>query len=118
MAAVICANVVFIGISMDHGEGGHEFGVWFMADTFFSILYIIEFGMKVTMAGASAYFCGNNCIANRFDFCLILIDLAQTLSYLIAPEAAEDLGAPSASLFRVLRLLKLLRLIRLMRNTA
>jgi len=114
MGAIICLNAVFIGISMDYGE--NTIG-WLMADSVFSVIFIAEISIKISMKGVCGHFCGPTRYSNCFDAFLIFIDLVQLAVMVIAPDAAENTGdIPSASLFRVVRLIKLTRLLRLLRS--
>jgi len=112
MAFVICVNAVFIGISMDFGDTSVG---WLVADSCFSLIFVTEICIKVTMFGWYGHFCGSMRFTNCFDAALVTIDLFQ-LTLIIAFPDTSTKDLPSASLFRVVRLVKLARLLRLFRT--
>jgi len=114
VGGIICLNALFIGVSMDYGQS--TIG-WFLADSVFTVIFIIEISAKIRINGFGGHFCGRARYSNCFDAFLVFIDLLQLSLMVIAPDAAKNTGdLPSASLFRVVRLIKLTRLLRLLRN--
>jgi len=112
MGAVICANAIFIGFSMDMNDNSMR---WLAADIVFSVLFLTELASKIYLRGFKAQFCvGKSHFANILDASLVLIDVVQLIMALAGFDDAGDM--PSASLFRLLRLLKLARVLCVLRT--
>eukprot|EP00928_Gymnodinium_smaydae_P036310 TRINITY_DN2539_c0_g1_i1.p1 TRINITY_DN2539_c0_g1~~TRINITY_DN2539_c0_g1_i1.p1 ORF type:complete len:591 (-),score=98.65 TRINITY_DN2539_c0_g1_i1:293-2065(-) len=115
IAVVIILNALFIGIRTDHEN---EDIYWFVIDVSFSVIFLIELAIKLSLHGCRGQFCGPSKYSNCFDACLIGIDLMQLILDLVVENkdtAASGSNAPSASLFRIIRLGKLVRIIRLLK---
>eukprot|EP00928_Gymnodinium_smaydae_P056777 TRINITY_DN40101_c0_g1_i1.p1 TRINITY_DN40101_c0_g1~~TRINITY_DN40101_c0_g1_i1.p1 ORF type:complete len:588 (+),score=118.93 TRINITY_DN40101_c0_g1_i1:136-1764(+) len=116
MGFIIAANAVFLGAQMD-ADNGRE-GTWMLLDMMFSLIFLLELGLKLALNGFRGQFCGNNQFSNCFDAVLIFLDSVQLCIDLFLADMSksmEEAGVPSASLFRTLRLARLTRILRLLR---
>lgn len=111
MGFVICANAIFIGLSMDQSE---KSGGWLAADIAFSAAFLLELVSKVCLKGFRGQYCSGS-RGNILDACLVLIDVAQLI---LTSSIDDSADLPSASLFRLLRLLKLARVLSVLRTDA
>lgn len=113
MGVVICANAIFIGVSMDWDDNSAP---WKLADAFFSGVFLLEVGLKLRIRGGfCGMFCGADALANTLDVVLVLVDFIQLAVSLLFPDMNAFLDkTPQASLFRLARLVKLSRMVRLL----
>jgi len=113
MAAMIFANAVFVGVSMDHSDG--SFG-WLLVDFLFSLLFIVELLLKVRLHGVRGHFFADGRLLNIGDVTLVIIDWVQLVIDMASLGGSFLANTPSASLFRVVRLLKIARVLRLFKT--
>eukprot|EP00929_Paragymnodinium_shiwhaense_P102073 TRINITY_DN65274_c0_g1_i1.p1 TRINITY_DN65274_c0_g1~~TRINITY_DN65274_c0_g1_i1.p1 ORF type:complete len:687 (+),score=124.62 TRINITY_DN65274_c0_g1_i1:71-2131(+) len=111
---VVVSNCIFIAYSYDAPPS--QMDALFVADLIFSILFILELLLKVSLHGLRGQFCGEASKLNIFDAFLIAVDTIQLiLTQLLSRLQGTNFELPSVSLFRVLRLVRLMRLLRLLR---
>eukprot|EP00929_Paragymnodinium_shiwhaense_P072176 TRINITY_DN36631_c0_g3_i1.p1 TRINITY_DN36631_c0_g3~~TRINITY_DN36631_c0_g3_i1.p1 ORF type:complete len:600 (-),score=116.10 TRINITY_DN36631_c0_g3_i1:388-2187(-) len=110
-AAVIFANVMFIGIGIDyearHWRHEEEPLVFKVVNLGFFVLFTVEIALRMVAEGLR-FFCG---VQNMFDFFLVLIQMT---------EVTEDwklTSAGSGKEFILLRILRVLRMGRILRLT-
>lgn len=113
-AGIILINAVFIGVETD-GRGrdvevwSKEWAPWFIAETSFLLIFIIELALR---------FCQLSCKEARGDFWnmfdLFLVVLGAVDSWVLQ-FTLQDTGGSLVRLVRLVRLLRVLRIIRLFR---
>eukprot|EP00929_Paragymnodinium_shiwhaense_P114172 TRINITY_DN824_c0_g5_i1.p1 TRINITY_DN824_c0_g5~~TRINITY_DN824_c0_g5_i1.p1 ORF type:complete len:676 (-),score=116.54 TRINITY_DN824_c0_g5_i1:402-2429(-) len=117
VGVAVVANALLIAYSYDAPES-QAYNI-FLADFFFTTIFLTELGLKVTQKGLRGHFLGEAAKMNIFDAFLIAVDTAQLiLSQLlitIRTVGGSTLEFSSLSLFRVLRLVRLARILRLLR---
>lgn len=107
---VICMNALFIGISADHDDGS---SIWFVVDSLFSLVFLLELGMKLRWRGFTQFYTGPGRSMNYFDTLVVGFDTIQFVVFAII------LGGGSAlevSILRLIRLVKVVRFIKLLKN--
>lgn len=115
MGVAILANTVFIGYSAEYAVRHYDNptdkfidrGEWV-----FCILFTVEVTLRIIAWRPRAYFLGEDCWWNLFDFSLVASSIWAQLQSL---QVSSGAGMPNTMGLRVLRLLRLLKMFRVVR---
>jgi len=113
MGLVVLLNIAMMGASADLCP---DCSSWFVIDTLFAMIFLVELVTKLLTSGISVFLCGPDRWWNIFEASLVFLALAEVVMGFIALVGNAGSGAgPGMALFRLIRVFRITRVLRVCR---
>ena len=116
IGVIVLLNTIVMGLEQDTGDCNARISVWFVAESIFAAIFVIEILVRIFSQGRQFFRLRLGGIWNFVDLSLVCVSVTDILMQHFIGPCGQSTNLRLLSSLRILRLVRLVRLVRVFRS--